>query len=180
MSGPHALPAILAALEGNARAIVEYFPSLARETFFSGDELNWGPAHHLSHLTIAHRRVGRAFSEPGKLPPHQRGRSRTYDEVREVYATRLAQVPPEDLRRNPLPPRLEPGMSQTGIVEDFHTASAALRVAAARWSEQDCDSHAMPHPFLGWLSAREMLLFFVIHDRSHLDNVRRRFGGEAP
>lgn len=176
MPGPHSLPEILAALEANSREIVEYFPSLSREVFFSGDELHWGPAHHLSHLTIAHRRVAKGLAAPETLPPHQRGRSRTFEQVREAYATRMAQVPAEQLRQNPLPPRLEPGTSQTSIVMDYHAACAALREAAGRWSEADCDSRAMPHPFLGWLSTREMLLFFVHHDRMHLDGVRRRFG----
>ena len=179
MSAPHSLPEILAALEANSREIVEYFPTLSRETFFSGDEQHWGPAHHLSHLTIAHKRVAKALAEPGKLPPHQRARSRTFEQVREVYTKRMAQVPPDELLRNPLPPRLEPGASQAALVMEFHDASATLRVAAACWGDADFDARAIPHPFLGWLSAREMLLFFVHHDRSHLDNVRRRFGAAA-
>lgn len=179
MPGPHALPDILAALEGNSREIEAYFAGLPAQAFFSGDEICWGPAHHLSHLTHAHERAARGFAAPGKLPSHERGRSRTFEEVRTAYQTRLAQVPAEQLLQNPLPPRLAPGATQADVVLGFVEASAKVRAAAGEWSETDCDSRAMPHPFLGWLSAREMLLFFVLHDRLHLEGVRRRIEAGA-
>ncbi|MCC6348666.1 MAG: DinB family protein [Candidatus Eisenbacteria bacterium] len=173
---PHALPEILAALEANSREIEDFFGGLPNEAFFSGDEQHWGPAHHLSHLSIAHRRVGRGLSTPAKLPRHESARSRTFDQMREAYRARLAQVPPEQLRPNPLPPSIEPGASQRALVDEYRDAAAAMRAAATAWSEDDCDSRAMPHPILGWLSAREMLFFFVHHDRLHLENVRGRLG----
>lgn len=88
-------------------------------------------------------------------------------------------MPAEQLRPNPLPPRLEPGVTQAAVITGFREANAALLEAAGRWSEADCDSRAMPHPFLGWLSTREMLLFCVHHDRLHLENVRGQFEGDA-
>jgi len=179
MPAPHALPDILAALETNAREIESYFAGLSRATFFSGNEHEWGPAEHLSHLTHAHERVARGFAAPEKLPPHERGRSRLFAEVCATYETRLAQVPAEQLRQNPLPPRLAAGVTQAEVVRAFAGASAKMRAAAGAWSEADCDSRAMPHPFLGWLSAREMLLFFVHHDRLHLAGVRRRIEAGA-
>lgn len=176
MSEPHSLPDILAALESNAHEIEAYFGSLPRHVFFSGDDADWGPAHHLSHLTLAHKRVGKGLADPESLPPHQRGRSRTLDEMRAAYESRMAQVPPEQLRQNPLPPKLAEEASQRDVIREFVTASARLRTAAAGWSEGDCDARAMPHPFMGWVSTREMLLFFVFHDRMHHEGVRRRFG----
>jgi hypothetical protein len=180
MPDPRTLPEILAALEAGSREIETYFLALPHAAFFDGDDARWSPAHHLSHLTLGHKRVARALGSPAALPAHASGRSRGFAEIREIYVTGLPLVPAERLVNNPLPPRLEPDATQSQVVGDYVAASARLREAAAVWSEADCDARAVPHPFLGLLSAREMLFFFVVHDRHHLDGVRRRVAGASP
>lgn len=179
MAAPQSLKEILSALESGSRELEVFFRALPRETFFSGDDTNWGPAHHISHLTLAYKRAGRAFAAPGALPPHDGGPARTLEQLSAVYAARISQVPAEQLLRNPLPPRVGPDSVQADLVSEYATASANLREAAGKWTEADCDARAVPHPFLGLLSAREMLLFFVMHDRRHYDGVRRRLEGDS-
>lgn len=177
MAAPHSLKEILAALESGSREIEVFFRALPKDTFFAGDETRWGPAHHLSHLTLAYKRLGRAFAAPEALPPHDGGPTRTLEQLSAAYAARISQVPAEQLLRNPLPPRIGPDSVQADVVGEYATASANLRELAGKWSDADCDARAVPHPFLGLLSAREMLLFFIMHDRRHYDGVRRRLEG---
>jgi hypothetical protein len=40
------------------------------------------------------------------------------------------------------------------------------------------DRHAIIHPLLGELTVREMLMFFVVHERHHLKSVRARVEGQ--
>jgi uncharacterized damage-inducible protein DinB len=47
-----------------------------------------------------------------------------------------------------------------------------LRDAATAWTEEALDRHALIHPLMGPLTVREMLLFFVVHERHHLRSVR--------
>lgn len=179
MAAPHSLKEILAALESGAREIEVFFRALPREAFFAGDDERWGPAHHISHLTLAYKRAGRGFASPDGLPPYDGGPARTIEQLGTIYAARISQVPAEQLLRNPLPPRVGPESVQGDLVSEYATASANLREAAGKWSEADCDARAMPHPFLGLLSAREMMLFFVMHDRRHYDGVRRRLEAQG-
>jgi hypothetical protein len=175
---PSTLPEILEALAAGGREIEAYFLALPNSPFFDGDATHWGPAHHLSHLTIGHKRVARGLGSPALLPANPRGRSRNFEEIRDLYRTGLPLVPKEKLLDNPLPPKLEPGATQADVVAGFVTASAKLREVAATWNEAESDARSLPHPFLGLLSVREMLFFFVVHDRHHLDGVRARF--DAP
>ena len=179
MSAPYVLKELLAALESGSREIEVFFRALPKEAFFKGDDTRWGPAHHISHLTLAYKRAGRAFAAPDALPPYNGGPARTLEQLSAAYAAKISQVPAEQLLKNPLPPKIGPDSVQADVVSEYVTASAALREAAGRWSDADCDARAVPHPFLGLLSAREMLLFFVMHDRRHYDGVRRRLEGEA-
>jgi hypothetical protein len=179
MAAPYTLKELLAALESGAREIEVFFRALPRETFFKGDDIHWGPAHHISHLTLAYKRAGRAFAAPTTLPPHNGAPARTLEQLSAMYAAKISQVSAEQLLKNPLPPRVGPDSVQAELVSEYATSSADLREAAGKWSEADCDSRAVAHPFLGMLSVREMLLFFIMHDRRHYDGVRRRLDGEA-
>ena len=179
MTGPHTLPEIVARMEEGTRAIESYFGSLPEAAFLAGDNAKWGPAHHLSHLSLANKRVARALGAPEALPAHPTGVSRPYDEIRRLYEEGLPRVPRERLLSNPVSPRVEPGATQAGVIAEYVTEAAALRAAADALPEPEADARAVPHPFMGALTAREMLCFMAIHDRHHLEGVRRRFGPDA-
>ena len=60
-------------------------------------------------------------------------------------------------------------------VMSYHEiADTALREAASRWSEAALDGYRIPHPLLGKLTVREMLLFTLYHNVHHVTNVQKR------
>jgi hypothetical protein len=164
---------ILEALESNARSIVEFFSGLPERHFFDGDPEHWGPAHHLRHLTEASISVERALRSK-TLPLHPAGLSRTYPEVRDAATASLEATPKDRLLEMGRTVVIPAGSRQRDVVEAFMAASAALRDAATTWTEHAMDRHALPHPLMGRLTVREMLLFFVVHERHHLKIVRTR------
>ena len=143
---PRTLPEIVAALDRVATEIVDWFETLPEGEFLRGDDQHCSPAHHLGHLTTSHVRVGRALRSPAALPARDPAPSRTFAEIRALYADGLPRIPREKLLANPVPPRLPADPTR-----------------------------ALPHPFLGPMSVREMLCFMAIHDRHHLDGVRAGF-----
>lgn len=165
---------ILAALESNAQTIVAFFSSLPDRLVLEGDPDHWGPAHHLVHLTRASVSMERALRS-GTLPLHPTARSRTYAEVRDVAATSLAGAPKDRLLEMGRAVVIAPGARLADIVNAFASADAAMRAAASTWAEDALDRHALAHPLMGELTVREMLLFFIVHERHHLKIVRTRF-----
>ena len=170
---------ILAALESNAEFCAEFFAKLPDSVMFDGDPDHWSPAHHLVHLTQASISVERALRS-GKLPSHPTAKSRTYAEVRDAATASLAATPKDRLLEMGRRAVIAPGTAKPEIVEGFTTASAGLRTAAAEWTEDALDRHAIVHPLMGELTVREMLLFFVVHERHHFKSVRTRVGAQAP
>ena len=51
-----------------------------------------------------------------------------------------------------------------------------LRAAIARWPDRSLDRYQLPHPLLGKLTLREMLIFTAYHQMHHLEGVKRRRG----
>lgn len=171
MQHPATQPEIIEALESNARAIVEFFSRLPDPQFFEGDPDHWGPAHHLLHMTRTSASLEPALRS-GALPLHPTGRSRTYAEVRDAATASLTATPRDRLLEMGRTVVIEPGARRADVVRAFATASAELRAAAAAWTEDALDRHALTHPLIGPLTVREMMLFFVVHERHHLKLVR--------
>ena len=69
---------------------------------------------------------------------------------------------------------IAPGTSREQVIEAFERASAEFRAAAAAWNEDELDREALGHPLLGEMTVREMLFFFVVHERHHLRLVQKR------
>lgn len=176
MNDPRTLAEIVAALERVAGEIADFFETLPEATFLQGDDEHWSPGHHLGHLTTSHVRVGRALRAPAALPAREPAPSRTFGEIRALYADGLPRIPRAQLLANPVPPRLRAGATRPSVIADYAAAAAATRAATATWADADLETRVLPHPFLGAFSVREMLCFMAIHDRHHLDGVRAKFG----
>jgi hypothetical protein len=58
--------------------------------------------------------------------------------------------------------------------------TTSLTNVIARWSDADLDRYRLPHPLLGKLTVREMLLFTVYHNYHHVRSVAARLDAASP
>lgn len=173
MPHPSTQSEILAALESDTNAIASYFRAQPESTLFTGDPDHWGPAHHLRHLTLSSQAITRGLRSK-QLPSHPTGVSRSYGDLIGAATGSLGAASKERLLENGRAVVVAPGTTREGLVADYVQASTDLRTAAAAWKDEDLDRHALPHPFIGALTVREMLLFCVFHERHHFRLVRTR------
>lgn len=180
MASPSTKAEILAALEGNAQAISAYFATVPEDALFTGDPDHWGPAHHLVHLTRSSSAVHRALrGGADELPAHSTGQSRTYAQVLVAATTSVQETAADKLLDMGRVVTVAPETTKSALIEEWVTASADMRTAAALWPEEMMDRHAIVHSLMGELTVREMLLFFVLHERHHLKLVRSRLETKA-
>jgi hypothetical protein len=181
MSEPFAKAEIESSLRAVDRDIAAFFGSLAPEEFVLREGEAWTPAEHVLHLCKTTNAVARGFGMPRLVLRLRFGRakspSRSYAQVRDAYRTTLAAggkapapfVPPPE---NPTGDDIEG--RRTDILGKWARANDRLRGAVSGWNETSLDRIALPHPLLGKLTAREMLLFTLYHDRHHVDAAKRR------
>jgi len=163
---------ILAQLASNSDAVAAFYREQPEPLLFTGDPDRWGPAHHLVHLTMTGRAIARGLG--AELPLHRTGRSRSYGEMIAAATAALQSTPPEQMLERGRVVVVPAGASRAGLVDEFVTTSAGLRAAAGAWQDAELDRRALTHPLIGVLTAREMLLFCVFHERHHLKQVRAR------
>ena len=176
---PPSRKSIHAALERVHTESVAYWTMFGTPTFSARIGTAWSPADNVRHLTKSMCAVTRGLQVPRLAvrllfgTPSQA--SRSYEQIGVDYrqvlsnggqAGRFAPSPQGD----PVDAEAE----RARIMTVHATAVDDLRLASMRWREQDLDRYQLPHPLLGKLTVREMLLFTVYHNRHHVDVVRQR------
>ena len=68
----------------------------------------------------------------------------------------------------------DPAAWQQEVLAKWRGAVSGLALRIPRWSEPALDRYRLPHPLLGQLTVREMLLFTVYHNVHHLEQVAGR------
>ena len=99
--------------------------------------------------------------------------SRTYDEVRADYLSRLPAI---NARANPFAPSVrddseDPEAWRAQVIRYYNVAMDEMIGAIERWNEKDLDRYRLPHPLLGKITVREMLLFNLYHNQHHLKRL---------
>ena len=176
---PHTGPAIRAALDALHARSVHFWSAFETAAFFAPLGEAWSPAENVRHLTKSMRAVTQGLRVPRLLLLVRFGRasraSRSFEAMREIYRARLGQGASAG-RFAPSPRRapVDPASERAEIMAHHAQAVGELGDAIALWPERALERRRLPHPLLGTLPVREMLLFTLYHNQHHVNNVRRR------
>ncbi|MGQ0767111.1 MAG: DinB family protein [Gemmatimonadota bacterium] len=157
-----------------------YWNSMSAEEFASTANGGWSPAENVRHCTRVVRAVSTGMSVPRLLLRLRFGRakqvSRSYEAIVSLYRERL--------RRGGQAGKYAPSKSDHGdptehrreVLSRHREAVEKLARQILDWRRTDVDSIRLPHPLLGKLTVREMLLFVLYHNLHHVYVVARRRG----
>jgi hypothetical protein len=181
VGNPYSVSELQHSLKTVHRASMAFFNSISTETFFARFGDAWSPAENVRHLTKSVRPVAKALRIPRMALAVLFGvrvrRSMDYLGVRETYRRRLA-AGGKAGRFTPAPERVtrDPEARRATIMSDLDSAIASLTAAAEMWRERPrtLDRLRLPHPLLGWLTIREMLMFTAYHNWHHPNIVIQR------
>lgn len=171
---------LVAALHTVSRDVGEALASLPVAAFVAPQGDFWSPADHLRHLTRSVRPLAKALGLPRLLLRLRFGKakepSRTLEEVVAVYRQALADG--GQASGGYLPTRRDPSLDDDAFREQvlryWRAASEELDSVVARWHEPALDRLQLPHPLLGNMTVREILLFTLYHNAHHGRRVFER------
>lgn len=176
---PRSTKSLLTALESQSVEIDSYMAARTTEEFLAPQGEAWSPAGHMRHLVKSVRAVNKGMGLPRPalrlLFGGARGDSRSFEEIRELYLGALerggqagAYAPSERSVD------LAPGEWREVIMRRWRDAASDLAATLRAWPEEALDRYRLPHPLLGKLTVREMLLFTLYHNRHHAARVLER------
>ena len=168
--------------QGLSRLVAEgtaYLAPMPDAQFFAPQGKAWSPSEHVRHLRKSSAPVAMALKLPRLLIRIRfglrSGPSRRFAEVRQNYLAKLAEGADAGSytpRRDPPPANLTDRRRE--IMNAWAAVTVELTNAMAGWNEPDADRYQLPHPILGLLTVREMLIFTVYHTGHHLRRVQER------
>ena len=163
----------------------KYWASFETPVFFAKIGDAWSPSENVRHLTKSIRAVTRGLRLPRlfiRIAFRTADRpSRSYEEMRAVYRAALSRGGKAG-KYAPAQQALSQDLSteRARIMAYHSTAVSELCSAASEWTERDLDRLQMPHPLMGPLTVREMLLFTLYHNSHHVEGVRARLARVSP
>ncbi len=183
LGDPYEKEEILSALDKVHAAVGRFYADLPVDVFFARPEKGWSPAENVKHLALAKWAVALGLAFPRFLYRILFGRprrpSRRFKDVEGKYkgalragATAGIYTPPRETAR-----QSQAEVRRTRLLKRWERAGQSLRRRVAEsWTEKDLEELRLPHPVMGRITAREMLLFAILHDLHHTGIVANRLG----
>lgn len=166
---------IIRALDEKITAFNAFITGLDKPSFEATPNNKWSAGQNLDHLVKAIQPLQPAYSLPKFILRLLFGKanrpSRTYEEVVTKYKAKLAAggrasgrfIPPVILFEQ-----------KESLIKKYTRQKEKLFRKIERQSEEALDQYILPHPLLGKLTLREMLLFTVYHNEHHLELLKNR------
>jgi hypothetical protein len=157
----------------------ELWESFAAAEFFAPLGEAWSPADNVRHLVKSNRPVAGALRFPKaavllRFGPTWRP-SRSSGSLRSTYQEALgAGLQAGRFAPRPLEPAEQNAAERRRILDEWSASLVDLAANLESWSERALDRLRLPHPGLGLLTVREMILFTIYHNVHHASAVAER------
>lgn len=144
--------------------------------FFKRPDQKWSVAENVQHLIISTNTSSLAWYLPkflvrwiGGTPNRS---SRTYDELKDKYNTKLSEGGRASGRFVPKPIEIKFGRHK--LMNNWSKATAKfISTLDENRSEKDLDNYLVKHPLLGHITLRELAYFTIFHTEHHLNTIEK-------
>ncbi len=132
-------------------------------------EGKWSPGQHLGHLWLSTKSVRKGMAIPKLILKTKFGicnrDERTYQATKDKYDTVIASGIAKAGPRYTV--EVVEAEDKEEIINAFNKELHQLIAQIDKWSEKELSKFVLPHPAIGKLSFRELLMFTDLHTRHH-------------
>lgn len=171
---------IEAALAERFDAVTAFVKAQPDDLFEKQVDERWTTGQELDHLVRCVKPLHLALSLPkfalGLRFGKRKHEPRDYDGCVAVYLKALenggkasgAFVPPA-----------VPLAKKAALLADFEAGKQKLLKLVAKWDDAALDTYVVPHPLIGKMTIREILMWTVYHTEHHLGSLSTHYGYEG-
>jgi hypothetical protein len=161
---------ITAKLIENKNTILEIVKQSTEEVFNISKNGKWSQAGHIEHLIKSTSPLNQLFSLPKIFMKFKWGKatreSRNYEALVKKYNDKLAAKP--FTGENPFGPDKNKQLPKEELLLKLSKNYEKLaKKINKNWNEESLEQYVIPHPLLGKLTVREMMMFTVYHTEHH-------------
>ena len=173
----HSKLEIIEALKLEYKQFINWFENQPDDHFDREFEVGkWTAGQHAVHIVQSTAPINKAMRLPKLALKTMFGKNnrdeRTFQEVVDKYQAKLAGggVAGGDFLPDPTPASMKPK-----VLGNLKNEIERLEKIIGKWKEDDLSTFLLPHPLLGKMTLRELLLFTVYHTSHHRKVLEDRY-----
>jgi hypothetical protein len=159
-------------------ALVEWIESHPDDLWTQGPEGKWTTGQHVLHLLQSITPLNNALSLPKFFVRYKFGKAnrpvRDYDAIINRYKERLAESQGKTFKgsQNMKVPNLT---DKHYLINRIQTESKKLQYKTKKISNKNLDSLVLPHPLMGKMPVREIIMWSAYHVEHHLETLKNNY-----
>ncbi len=161
---------VIEILNQKHQILYDWLKSHPNEKWAQGPEGKWNTGEHIVHLIQSEKALNRAFLVPKFYLKYKFGTNnrdnRSYDQIVKKYQGKLADNPGVVADISKKMPIIKPS-NKTSYINKLEKQQTKLIKRFQRWNERDLDTFLLPHPLLGRMTIREIVIWTAYHTEHH-------------
>lgn len=144
----------------------------------TGPEGKWTTGQHALHLLQSIKTLNNALSLPKFLLKYRFGKAnravRDFSTVTNRYNERLAEVKEVTYgsSKNIKIPKLK---EKNYVLDRIKAENKKLQYKTKKWKDKDLDTYILPHPLMGKMPVREIVMWTSYHVNHHLETLKNNY-----
>jgi len=161
---------VIKILEQKHQTLYEWLESHPNENWIKGPQGKWNTGEHIVHLIQSENALNKALWLPKLYLKYKFGTNnranRTYDQIVKKYQDKLADNPGVVANTSKKMPAITL-TNKTSYVSKLEKEKVNLIKKFSNWDERDLDIYLLPHPLVGRMTIREIVIWTVYHTEHH-------------
>lgn len=161
---------IIVILEDKHQDLFTWLEAQPDQTWEQGPDGKWTTGQHVSHLLESIKKVNHALSFPKFLLRYKFGKAnrevREYNDVVNRYQTKLSKAQ-DKARKFNAHLKVPPLKQREQLLSTLQIQNKKLQHKTKRFKDADLDNLILPHPLMGKMPVREIIMWTAYHTEHH-------------
>ncbi len=169
---------IIHLLTEKEQKLIDWLENQPKENWIKGPEGKWTTGQHVLHLVEATKALNKGLSIPKFILSSKFGKTnrapRDYDVVVKRYHDRLLKSQEVAVAFNS---KLKtPTLSERKqLIDSLKTQNKKLQNKVKKWSDKNLDTYLLPHPLMGRMPIREVVMWSAYHIEHHTTTLIEKY-----
>jgi len=170
--------AITELLEQKHQELFMWLENEPEEKWMQGPEGKWTAGQHAQHLLNSLQLLNHAMSFPNFLLKYKYGSAnrplRSYEAVAKRYEEKLAANLDRAEKFNRTL-KVPPIAKKDAIITSLKIQNKKLQHKTLKWKDKNLDKLILPHPLMGKMPVRELIMWTAHHTEHHLHSLKSNY-----
>lgn len=170
--------AVIDSLNQKHLVLYDWLKNHPKQNWVKGPQDKWTTGEHIVHLIQSEHALNKALRLPKFFLKYKFGTNnrdnRSYNEIVKKYQDKLASNPGVVANISKKMPLMKPS-DKTAYISNLEKEKVKLIKKFQKWSESDLDTYLLPHPLLGRMTIKEIVIWTAYHTEHHYTILKANY-----